>query len=563
MANDADLLIIGSGIYGIAALRTYLSLHPTHKVVMLEADSCPGGVWSTKRVYDAFWTQSPLGIFEFSDEPLKDVQTKDTYYLYFQARHFTKYLDEYLESHVYAGKTLKVRIELNSRVQKLWKETGEWHAQTTSNLYTAPKVIDASGQTSIPNTPNIPGADLFSGILIHHKDFGRTDISQKCRCCVVLGGGKSAADVAYGLAKAGLKVHWVIRKTGNGPAAFLPPESPISYYKNSNASFHTRFMSHLTASIYTPSTILTRLLHHTAIGRAILHLFWSRLQKKLSAAANYDREDGQANGFSNLRPDTKLFWQNDSSGINQRPDFFDTIAHKVQVYRQDIVSISTHAIHFANGTSIETDSIVYATGWSASTPYLSPESAYALGLSTDLTAETPSQAQKWHILEKSADASILTQFPILARPPPAYKPEQEQSPFRLYKAMIPIYDHSIAFLGKMAMSNHTYNAEVQALFAVAVLDGNAQLPSEAEMEKEVALVRAWQRRRYPAKGEAGNWFYFDIVPYTDALLEQLGLSSHRTTGVRDLLRPTEARHLRGLLNEYISKTSGAETNDTS
>lgn len=41
----------------------------------------------------------------------------------------------------------------------------------------------------------------------------------------VLGGAKSAADVAYASAKAGKKVHWIIRASGNGPAALFHPSA--------------------------------------------------------------------------------------------------------------------------------------------------------------------------------------------------------------------------------------------------------------------------------------------------------------------------------------------------
>jgi len=37
----------------------------------------------------------------------------------------------------------------------------------------------------------------------------------------VLGGAKSAADMAYACAKAGKSVSWIIRSSGNGLAAFL------------------------------------------------------------------------------------------------------------------------------------------------------------------------------------------------------------------------------------------------------------------------------------------------------------------------------------------------------
>lgn len=556
LQNSADLIIIGAGIYGIQAARTYLELHPTHKIVILEADSKPGGVWSANRTYDDFWTQSPLDIWEYSDQKLEGVEPSDQYYQYFKAWHFTRYLNQYLDSHVYEGKSLRDRLVVNARIEKLWKHEGQWHARTESgDQYTAPKVIDATGLTSVPNIPEIPGADKFEGTIVHHKEFGRSGILQTCKCITIVGGAKSAADMAYACAKAGKEVHWVIRKNGNGPANYLPADAPISYYGNSNAAFHTRFMNAIVTSIFAPATWGTRFLHQTAMGRVLFRFIWRNLNQDLLTRANYDREDGKTNGFANLKPDTEIFWQNDSSGVNQRPDFFDTIAQKVKVYRANIDRISPHDVHLADSTTIKTEAIIYATGWQESTPYLDPNTAYSLGLASPLSGVDIVEEEKWRVLEEAADSGILQQFPVLAQPPPYYKCERNESPFRLYNCMLPIRDHSIAFLGKMHLANHTYNSEVQSLFAIAAMDGTVSLPSDAEMEKDVALVRAWQKRRYPAKGVAGNWFWFDVVPYVDTVLKRLGLKSHLSPGLKGVFKPAEAKDFRGIIDEY-KRTSG-------
>lgn len=54
MSNDSstqedghlDLAIVGAGIYGIQAARTYLELHPMNNVAVFEASEHIGGVWS-------------------------------------------------------------------------------------------------------------------------------------------------------------------------------------------------------------------------------------------------------------------------------------------------------------------------------------------------------------------------------------------------------------------------------------------------------------------------------------------------------------------------------------
>lgn len=42
-----DLAVIGAGIYGIQAARTYLQIHPNDKVIVFETSGEVGGVWST------------------------------------------------------------------------------------------------------------------------------------------------------------------------------------------------------------------------------------------------------------------------------------------------------------------------------------------------------------------------------------------------------------------------------------------------------------------------------------------------------------------------------------
>lgn len=56
--QDLDLVVIGAGLSGIAAARFYLEVHPECRLVILEQDSCPGGVWNTRRSYeDNLWTR--------------------------------------------------------------------------------------------------------------------------------------------------------------------------------------------------------------------------------------------------------------------------------------------------------------------------------------------------------------------------------------------------------------------------------------------------------------------------------------------------------------------------
>jgi dimethylaniline monooxygenase (N-oxide forming) len=45
-SQQFDVIVIGAGMYGIQAARTYLEIHPDAKLVILEGSGCAGGAWS-------------------------------------------------------------------------------------------------------------------------------------------------------------------------------------------------------------------------------------------------------------------------------------------------------------------------------------------------------------------------------------------------------------------------------------------------------------------------------------------------------------------------------------
>ena len=80
-----------------------------------------------------------------------------------------------------------------------------------------------------------------------------------------------------------------------------------------------------------------------------------------------------------------------------------------------------------------------------------------------------------------------------------------------------------------------------------------------ERQEDVALFTAWCRRGYLNNREGGNWMTFELVGYTDRLLEQLGLKSHRKGWFKDLFEPCMASDFRGLREEYLEKYEKEQT----
>lgn len=156
---------------------------------------------------------------------------------------------------------------------------------------------------------------------------------------------------------------------------------------------------------------------------------------------------------------------------------------------------------------------------------------------------------------------MLADFPILKHPPPHETPEVPTTCLRMYNGIAPLHDASIVFLGRAHLSNAFRTAEAQAVWATAYFDGNVKIPPLEQAQREVAYMTALSRKRYPSRGAAGDCLFFGLVWYTDRLLEEVGLRSHRMKGwLADWIEPCLASDLKDVKNEYLAKfSSGVDT----
>ena len=277
--------------------------------MILEARPCLGGVWSSERRYNAFWTQTPLNMACFSDFPIDALSGRiESYYGFFPAKYVTQYLEDFVDSKVYAGKSLRLRIRFDGPVKKVERnrDDGNWIVRLCDgHVLHSSRLIVATGLTSIPNMPSLPGQVNSPIPVIHHKDFGASDIlsDAKIQHIAVVGGAKSAADVAYACVKAGKQVSWIIRADGSGPAAFVPAEG-VGPYKNSNELLYTRLASNFSPSVWLPRNRLESVVQSTWMGRKAIDWVWEKMDANAAKQADLSGRASEDNGLLNLRPDT-------------------------------------------------------------------------------------------------------------------------------------------------------------------------------------------------------------------------------------------------------------------
>lgn len=70
---------------------------------------------------------------------------------------------------------------------------------------------------------------------------------------------------------------------------------------------------------------------------------------------------------------------------------------------------------------------------------------------------------------------------------------------------------------------------------------------------DIACKNALSAKRYPSHGTAGDYLFFELISYTDKLLAEVGLKSHRKGWWGDLVESCLASDLKGMTAEYRKK----------
>ncbi|KAL4736099.1 hypothetical protein BDV11DRAFT_194690 [Aspergillus similis] len=597
-----DLIIIGAGWHGLAAAKTALALNPDLSLLILDSATSVGGVWAEERLYAGLRTNNLLGSYEYSDFPMSGNVRPE---LVEVGQHIPgRAVHEYLEA--YADRFgIRNKIWLDCKVESVEYIEGdagrkEWLIGCTTAAGTehannsclrTRKLILAAGLTSQPRIPIFAGQDSFSAPLFHVKEFalyqgallsetnGKNDdqnkgteedyesIREDRPPITVLGGSKSAWDAVYACASKGHRVNWVIRPSGTGPAWMSSAAvfSPLNLLLESLPL--VRALGWFSPCIWVTSPI-RRFLHGTWLGRIIVRLFWAALEWDMLRVNRYSDHAETAK----LRPWIKPIWAATAVGILNFPhNFFGLIREGlVKVHIADIERLERHTVVLSNGDKLNTRAVILCTGWKASPGIRFLPDGIEQELGFPWTADSLDPE-----LVRQTRKNIYTRLPMLRTFPEGRschdKDVQGQDadetvlhPFRLARSMVPPAlwdDHSIAFLGTVTTFNTSLVAEVQALWALVYLNHGRQLHYKYHdkelLVRETALHTEFCALRSPADHGARNAdFVFEVLPYLDMLLQDLGLKTARKgSWWKNLFVPHQPRDYAGLVEEWKGRVS--------
>jgi hypothetical protein len=588
--------------------KTYVEVHREAKILILDYAASLGGTWARERLYPGLKTNNLVGSYEFSDHPLVPEKYGIAPGQHIPGQVVHAYLHDVCEAYG-LGSVIRLRTRAES-VTML--PSGEWQIDFTTitpvntktstddpsdrdtgmeirgSLVTS-KLVLATGLTSEPFMPPLPGKENFQGLVFHAKDFKtRYEELNNAKTVIVIGGNKSAWDVCYTCAtRFNAKAHMVMRRSGGGPSWCWPARMKGSLSSISRISA-TRLYTWLDPNPYgISSSPIRAFFTRNWLGRKLSKMFWRHLDGKVSRHNAYD--DGTSVG--DLKPWTSTFWMGNSVSIhNYETSWFDLAREgQIKAHAAQIVSMSENTVHLSDGTTVEADAVICCTGWEVRpTLKFLPE-----GIASRIGLPSYGDHGKELELELAARTVVLRNAPVLKEEivkqlPGNLVPENKEkaiknsavasvvaptlSPYRLHRFVLPI-DPEIIRLKNMAiigahMTVHTaILSQAQALWITALFDnkiphlseGSDEALSFEEIRQQTYYHTEYQRLRRPHEtGGTGNRcpdLVFDSIPYTDLLLSDLKLRYHRKPSwYQELMKPYCLGDFDGLVQEWLQKT---------
>ncbi|MFD1210725.1 flavin-containing monooxygenase [Arthrobacter sp. GCM10027362] len=186
--RDFSVLIVGSGVAGIAAAYRFAQAGVPFTII--EAGERLGGTWQKNR-YPGVRLDTPTFGYSYSF-----AQRPDWPHQFAEGHEIREYLETVARK---AG--LSERIEFGSRlVRAEWDEAAGTWAATTRTRDGAEQtrrfnaVVSATGQLDIPNIPEFPGQDSFTGIAMHSQTWDES-VDWRGKRVAVIGTGASAYQI--------------------------------------------------------------------------------------------------------------------------------------------------------------------------------------------------------------------------------------------------------------------------------------------------------------------------------------------------------------------------------
>jgi len=195
MNDKPDVLVVGAGFAGMYAVYRFRELGLTVKV--LEAGSDVGGTWYWNR-YPGARCDVPSLEYSYGFSPELE-QEWDWPEVFSAQTDILRYAN-----HVADRFDLRRDMQFDTRVVSIeyLQEQNLWRLATErGEQFEAPFCVMATGCLSVPNKPDLPGAESFTGLVLHTGLWPKEDVNLTGKRVGIIGTGSSGVQAIPELAR--------------------------------------------------------------------------------------------------------------------------------------------------------------------------------------------------------------------------------------------------------------------------------------------------------------------------------------------------------------------------
>jgi len=479
MVSQKQVCVIGAGVSGLAAAKAFAARG--HKVTIIEKSNNLGGVWDPSRAYPDVQTQSPKELYRYTDKAMPDAYPE-----WPKGPQVHAYLADYAETHG-LGQMMRFNTEVAGMSRRSDGKPG-WTLELRTPDKTAREDFDfvavCTGQFNDPQELKLDGEDDFKakgGRILHSSNYGDASLA-KGRRVVVLGGSKSATDIAVNAVNSGAREVTIV---------YREPVWRIPYFIAGLINFKRILYIRAQEEMFASWGIgrMARLAH--AIAKPLVWANWRGLESLLKAQLKLAK--------CKMVPETRI-----EDGVNcsvpiATPGFYPMVADgRIKAIRGTFDHYEGDQIVVSNGERVGADLAVLAIGYKLGVPFL-PE-AYR---------------------EKLVD------------------PDGQ---YRLYRLIANPDLPELGFVGFNSSFCTVLCADMAAHWLVRYADGKlARQPSAAAMRDNIEMMLHFKRVERPAAGVYGG---LCVAPYHfkhfDELLADIGTGLRRRSALKEKFTPPDA-----------------------
>ncbi len=460
MIKRKRVAVIGGGVSGLAAAKAFDERG--HRVLGFERSHDFGGVWELSRSYPDVQTQSPKDLYCYTDHPMPE-----DYPEWPKGPQVHAYLHSYAQKH-----DLARLFRLNTCVKSMGRRAdGQpgWTLVLEAGSHIWEEDFDfvsvCTGQFSDKNIITHPGQDAFvaaGGDVMHSSEY--TDPAMiKDKRVVVLGGSKSATDIAVNAANNGARsVHWV----------YLEPVWRVPYFVGGINFKRLLYMRAQEQQFNAWGK--------TGLQRAVAMLFKPLVWANFRGLETLLKTQLGLKKYG-IVPKTPIEKEVSCSVPIVTPGLFEALkAGTIMNVQGTYDRYDGKTIVLTNGDKIEADTSILAVGWKLGVPYL------------------PQSAQEKLI--------------------------EDDGQYRVYRLAVNPDLPDMGFVGFNSSFCTVLSAEMIANWLVRYADGQLQhQPTADEMTQSIEMMLNWRRNERPAAQIYGGLcsapFHFK---HFDELLADMG-----------------------------------------